>query len=483
MLWPPRPLPTAAGSSGRSEHERLLRFGAMSPQITFIGGGSYQWIPKLLLDIADTPSLAGAHIVIQDIDPRPIPDMVEFVHHIAAVRGIGFSATGTTDQGEALDGADFVVVCISTGALDSMHHDIAVPERFGIRQSVGDSVGPGGIVRGLRNIPVMLGIARDMESWCGDAWLLNLTNPMTTLTRAVLKETSIRAIGLCHEVTITLHTLSMLLGREAAALRPVVAGVNHLPFITQLDVDGEDGLERLRALLDDPEALEQPLVIPATAGHEAVSLGGLFTVGSLLDSNLVKAEMFKRFGVLPAAGDRHLVEFFAGFLTEESEWGGRWGVHLTSMDDRRQWLSHYLGEFDRLRSAEELPTEPSGELVAAIIDSLIGGEVRHLPLNIANATQVSDLPADVVVESIVTVDSDGVRGRDVAALPPVLAEQVRRVSASQELVVSAAVNGDRSLVLDAMLLDPLAGRIDYDAVARMTDEMLDATSEWLPQFT
>ncbi|MBU6215185.1 MAG: alpha-glucosidase/alpha-galactosidase, partial [Acidobacteria bacterium] len=116
----------------------------MSTRICFIGGGSYQWIPKLLLDIARTPSLADAQIVIQDIDPRPIPTMVDFVHHIARVQGIGLSAVGTVDQRAALEGADHVVVCISTGALDSMHHDIAVPERFGIRQSVGDSVGPGG---------------------------------------------------------------------------------------------------------------------------------------------------------------------------------------------------------------------------------------------------------------------------------------------------------------------------------------------------
>ncbi|MFO1537447.1 MAG: hypothetical protein ACKOVH_06425 [Actinomycetota bacterium] len=454
----------------------------MAPRIVFIGGGSYQWTPKLLLDIADTPSLAEAEIVIEDIDPRPIPDLVDFVHHIARVRQVDLRATGTTDQRAALEGADHVVVCISTGALDSMQHDLVIPERYGIRQSVGDTVGPGGILRGLRNIPVMLGIARDMEDVCPDAWLLNLTNPMTTLTRAVLRDTSVTAIGLCHEVTIALYTLSQILDCDPREMNPTVAGINHLPFVTALDVDGEDGLAMLRDVLADPDARARPLAIRGITGHEAVSAGGAFTVDSLLASNRVKVERFERFGVLPAAGDRHLVEFFPGFLTEESDWGARWGVHLTSIDDRRQWLAHYIREFERLRGTDDLPREPSGEMVAAVVDSRLRDRAREIPLNIANHGQVPDLPAAVVVESMVTVDARGTRGRDVTPLPTVLAEQVRRVSAAQELVVEAAVSGDRTLVRDALLLDPLAGRIDYDTLGRMADDLLDATAAWLPQF-
>jgi alpha-galactosidase len=454
----------------------------MAPRIVFIGGGSYQWIPKLLLDIADTPSLADAEIVIEDIDPRPIPDLVDFAHHVARVRGVGLTATGTTDQRAALDGADHVVVCISTGGLDAMRHDLEIPQRYGIRQSVGDTVGPGGILRGLRNIPVMLGIARDMAEICPDAWLLNLTNPMTTLTRAVLRETPVTAIGLCHEVAIALYTLSLILDCDPREMHPTVAGINHLPFITALDVGGDDGLAMLQAVLADPDARARRVEIGGTTGHEAVSAGGSFTVDSLLAANRVKIELFAHFGVLPAAGDRHLVEFFAGFLTEESRWGARWGVHLTSVDDRRQWLAHFIREFERLRGTDDLPREPSGEMVAAIVDSRLRDRPRDVPLNIANHGQVPDLPADVVVESMVTVDAQGARGRDVIPLPVVLAEQIRRVSAAQELVVEAAVTGDRALVRDALLLDPLAGRIDYDALGRMADEMIDATAAWLPQF-
>src|SRR5579883_707526 len=183
----------------------------MGARIAIIGGGSYQWVPKLVVDMANTPSLHDAHLVLEDVDPAPIPRMVSLVEHVARLRGIGLSASGTTDQRKALSGADFVVVSISTGGFESMRQDLEVPARYGIRQSVGDTVGPGGICRALRNIPVLVGIARDMEELCPEAWLLNLTNPMTTLCRAVTSQTSVKAAGLCHEVTVSHFVLSLLL--------------------------------------------------------------------------------------------------------------------------------------------------------------------------------------------------------------------------------------------------------------------------------
>jgi alpha-galactosidase len=412
--------------------------------------------------------------------------MVDYVGRLAESRGLGMSATSTTDQRAALEGADYVVVCISTGALDSMALDVEIPTRYGIRQSVGDTVGPGGILRALRNIPVMVGIARDMEELCPDAWLLNLTNPMTTLCRAVTRTTGIETVGLCHEVTMTRFTLSMLFECDFRALDLTVTGVNHLPVVTEVDVDGRDGIAMLRELLADRAAVAGaplPANLLAGLGHEAASFaGGEWTKGSLLDANCVKLELFERFGALPAAGDRHLVEFFPGFLTEESEWGERWGVQLTSMDDRRAWLDWYKSEFERLYADPAAEHRPSGELVAPLIESHLTDRTRSFPLNLPNAGQCPDLPDEVVVESMGTVDAKGVRGRDRAIAPPLLAEYVRRVSASQELTVDAALTGDRSTVLAAMLADPLASRVDFDRLEAMTGEMLAATARWLPQF-
>lgn len=457
----------------------------MGPRIAIIGGGSYQWVPKLIVDLANTPVLHDAEIVIEDIDPAPVPRMVELVEHIAGVRSIGLRATGTTNQREAVEGADYVVVNISTGGFESMRHDLEIPERYGIRQSVGDTVGPGGIMRAQRNIPVFLEIARDMEELCPDAWLLNLTNPMTTICRAVSRESSITTIGLCHEVTIAQFTLSLLLDASFMDITPTVAGVNHLPFIAKLDVAGEDGLVRLHDLIDDAdERGNEPLAMafPEGLGHEKVSEGGEWTKGDLLHQNQVKLELFRRFGVLPAAGDRHLVEFFPGFLTEEAGWGERWGVSLTSIEDREWWQDRHIADFEAMLASHEVSTMPSGEMVAAIIQCRMLGQAGWFPLNIPNRGQVADLPSDVVVESMGVVDGGLPRGRDEVVLPAAMAAELRQVSAAQELTVEAAVSGRRDAVFEAMLIDPLAGRIDYDALGRMTDEMLTATKPWLPQF-
>ncbi len=161
----------------------------------------------------------------------------------------------TTDQRRALEGADFVVVTISTGGFDSMAVDLEVPARHGIRQSVGDTVGPGGVNRSLRNVPVLVGVAEDMAEVCPDAWLLNITNPMTCLTRAVCAQTDVRAVGLCHEVGNWTLDLAIALGLPAEAVGPTVAGVNHFPVVTALDVDGEDGFDVLREMVDEAGGL------------------------------------------------------------------------------------------------------------------------------------------------------------------------------------------------------------------------------------
>ena len=194
-----------------------------------------------------------------------------------------------------------------------------------------------------------------------------------------------------------------------------------------------------------------------------MSPGEHWTKADLLHNNRVKLELFGRFGVLPGAGDRHLAEFFPGFLTEESGWGQRWGVPLTSIEERERDQQAYVDAFEEMLARPRCRSMPSGEMVAPVIRCLERDEPGWFPLNIPNADQVADLPTDVAVESICTVDARGVRGRDHVALPAPVAEVLRRVSSSQELTVEAAVTGDRDTVFAAMMLDPLAGRVDYDA--------------------
>ncbi|MBV8950516.1 MAG: hypothetical protein JOZ99_06560, partial [Actinobacteria bacterium] len=349
-------------------------------------------------------------------------------------------------------------------------------------QSVGDSVGPGGISRALRNIPVLVGIARDMEELCPDAWLLNITNPMTTLCRAVTRTTSVKTVGLCHEIAGTRWTLANLLGGGYDAVDLTITGVNHLPVITELRVDGVDGFERLRELVEHPEAHASELLEIDLPDDLDDTIRAQLTKGPVLASNRLKFELFRRFGALPGAGDRHLAEFFPGFLTESSGWGAQWGVKLTTIADRERDQGGHIERLEELLGMEEVPTTPSGEIVAPLIDCFLTGTRREFPLNLPNTGQCPDFPPDVIVESMGVADGDGIRGRDRAVAPPVLGEYLRRVSASQELTVEAALTGSRETAFEAMLADPLAGRIDFDQLACMTGEMIDATKQWLPQF-
>ena len=198
-------------------------------QVTIIGGGSYQWGPTLMADLLLTPSFAdGGHLVLEDLDPAPLVEMEALAHRMIDHLGVDTTVSTTTDQRRSLEGADFVVVTISTGGFESMNIDLDVPARHGIRQSVGDSVGPGGINRSLRNIPVLVGIGRDMEELCPDAWMLNITNPMTALTRSVCRETSIKTVGLCHEVGNFQFDLAIAL--EAPAHRGAPDGERRQPL-------------------------------------------------------------------------------------------------------------------------------------------------------------------------------------------------------------------------------------------------------------
>jgi len=455
------------------------------PRVAIIGGGSYQWTPKLLVDFVNTPVVRDAQVVLHDIDPAPLPRMVNLAGHLASCRGVALTACGTTDRREALRGADFVVVNISTGGFASMRHDLEIPERHGVRQPVGDTVGPGGVMRALRNIPVFLDIARDVEELCPDAWILNLTNPMTTICRALTRETPLKAVGLCHEITITQFLLSLLLDVSFLDLTLQVGGVNHLPFVTALDVAGDDGLARLRELLTDADArAADPLPMALPEGLELVkhSPGPGWTRGDLMANWRVKLELFARFGVLPGAGDRHLAEFFPNFVTGDSGWGERWGFGLTSIATRERHQDEHIAAMESMLASDTVDSMPSGEMVAPVIMSLLLDRPGRFPLNIPNEGQVADLPLGATVESMCIVDGGGVRGSEAVSLPPPMAEALRRVCAAQELTVDAAVSGDRDAAFAAMLLDPLASRLDYDSLAVMTDEMLGATAEWLPQF-
>jgi alpha-galactosidase/6-phospho-beta-glucosidase family protein len=446
-------------------------------QVTIVGGGSYQWAPELMADLLGTPALAGMHLVLEDIDPAPLPKMEALAHKLNEALGAKATVATTTDLRTSLDGADFVIVCISTGGFRSMAVDLDVPARHGITQSVGDTVGPGGINRALRNVPVLVGIGKAMEECCPDAWLFNITNPMTCLTRAVSRETTIKTVGLCHEVGNFCMDLAIALGRPADAVAASVTGVNHFPVLTSLAVDGEDGFDVLRKLVDEVGGLES--LRPAPGRPEADPFSKL----DFARRHLFKLTLLDRWGTFPAAGDRHIAEFVPFALTPESDWGAAYNIGLSPIAKREQHQAEYVADVDAwLAGTKPLQTWQSGELPSPMLQAMLTGEPFEAPVNIPNAGQAPGLPDDVVVESICVMDGDGIRGRDRSVLPPPYDEIVRRHVATQELTVEAALRGDRRLASEAFSLDPLAGRGDLRATEAMVDELFTGAAEWLPQF-
>jgi alpha-galactosidase len=302
----------------------------MAARITIVGGGSTHWAPKLLLDFANTPSLADADVTLMDVEKDSLPPMLGDVEHVRSRRGVGLTTRATTDLRDALDGAEFVVTALSVGGFESMRHDLEIPARYGIRQPVGDSVGPGGVSRSLRSIPVMLDIALAMEQQCPDALLVNVSNPLTALCRAVGRETTVRVVGLCNELVGLQFVLSLLFDTDMRSVDPVVGGVNHLPLVTALRIGDDDGFAMLREALDAPERLAgQPLWMDPPDGmhwHPRTT-GEAWSKADVLGNLRVKLELFRRFGVLPGSSDTHVVEFFPGFVTAASDFGREWGIH------------------------------------------------------------------------------------------------------------------------------------------------------------
>ena len=261
--------------------------------------------------------------------------------------------------------------------------DLDVPARHGITQTVGDTVGPGGINRSLRNIPVLVGIGKAMEEHCPDAWLFNITNPMTCLTRAVCRETAIKTVGLCHEVGNFCMDLAIACGRPFEAVTCSVTGINHFPVLTALEVDGADGFDVLRKLVDEVGGLES--LRPSPGRPEAEK----FSKRDFAERHLFKLTLLDRWGTFPAAGDRHIAEFVVVRAHARVRVGR--GVQHRAQPDlagARQHQAEYVADVDAwLAGTKDLQTWQSGELPSPMIQAMLSGEPFEAPVNIPNTGQ------------------------------------------------------------------------------------------------
>jgi len=435
-------------------------------KIAFIGGGSVHWTPTLVPDMVLNETLAGADLVLHDIDADALESLKRACECIVEQVDGNLNLTITTDRTEALRDADFVILCVGIGGLAAMRNDLEIPERYGIYQAVGDTVGPGGLARGLRHIPFAVQVAREMECLCPAAWMLNVTNPMTTICRGITRATAIRTIGLCHEVTGVSQYLAALFDVPVDAVTLDVAGINHLPVILRFDADGQDGMELLRGWLAEHGAF-------GSVGE--VEVNTVFDV--FIDRLAVKLTLFEQLGVLFGAGDRHVAEFFPGFLTEASEWGKRYGVVLTSVDQRAEMVRLRRVQIEYLLNAGAETLRHSDEQLAQVLAALAGGPSGRFIVNVPNQGQIDNLPRDAVVECIAEIDALGVRPLAVGALPYPAYAAIAPHVARQELIVEAALTGRREPALAALATDPLVR--DPAIVAPMLDELLAANAAFI----
>jgi alpha-galactosidase/6-phospho-beta-glucosidase family protein len=432
-------------------------------KIAFIGGGSMQWTALLTTDIALTDALAGATLTLHDIDTDALALMSRAAKRITSQLDRDLTIEATTDRAQALRGADFVILCVAIGGLAAMRDDLAIPWRYGIAQSVGDTVGPGGLARGLRHIPFAVQLAREMEQLCPDAWLLNLTNPMTTICRAVSCATSIRTIGLCHEVGGARQTLAALLGVPTAAVELAVGGINHLPALLHVSVGGKDGVP----LLHDWLAAHGPFAW--LDQHADDPLKDMF-----VDRLAVKLTLFEQTGVLFGAGDRHVAEFFPHFLTEATGYGARYGVQLTTIAQREELLRQRRGRTEQFVAGAPAPLARSDEQLAGVIAALAGGPPARFVVNVPNRGQIDNLPREAVVECMAEIGGLGVQPLAVGELPETAYAAIAPHVARQEQIVAAALHGQRAPALAALASDPLLR--DPATVVPLLDALLAANA-------
>jgi alpha-galactosidase len=443
-------------------------------KIVLVGGGSVAWTPGVLSNFVGNRRLAGSHIVLHDINAEAL----DLTYRLALKYQEQFSPaltfSQTTDQAEALEGADFVVVTISTGGLKSMRVDLEVPEEFGIFQTVGDTVGPGGLSRALRNVPVFLALARAMDKRCPRAWMLNVSNPLCALTRVVNKETRIRALGLCHGVLGVAGQYAEFFGVGLERCAYVNTGIDHCAWFTEFVVGGRPAAELLRE-----KGLGKWLAKPPAEAKEDPTFGRLHD----LRCGLALGEQL---GALPAIGDRHMAEFLPTFL-QGMENVQRYGLVRTSIADRERYyvsrrervLRYLSGEEPlRVREATDVAGARQSDDIAAWIVALSGGPAIEDNLNAPNIGQIPELPLGAVVETRGVLDGTGYRPL-VSPMPKQIAAVIHPHVVREELTVEAALEGSFEKALAVLAIDPLVGRME---IARpLLEKMLAANREWLAQ--
>ena len=443
------------------------------PKITMIGGGSFGWMPHIIKDIVLKPELQSADIRLLDLNLEAAEIVAAIGRKYVKDWSLPATFLATTDAARALDGADAVVITISTGGLDAMAHDLRIPEKYGIYATVGDTVGPGGWARGLRNIPVFVGFAQEIRKRAPGAFVLNYTNPMASLTATLCAVGNQPVVGLCHGLFENLRTLMRIFNlKSEEEISADYCGVNHFFWMTDFRVKGKPGYPALRAKLRGGKRIDD-LVRQAyvdSHGHSSVH-------------RLVASELFEEFGYLPYLGDRHTCEFFSRYLAPDDKRLAKYGIVRTFIQDRRRNLVKARQRALDIASGK-VPVEKkaSRETAADIIAARVTNRDFIDVMNLPNVGQVPNLPMGAVVETPGMINSIGFRPVACGPMPQSLANLCTPHAVNQKLIVEAGIEGDWNKAFAALINDPLCSHLTIPQIKKMGRELLQANRKHLPQF-
>ncbi|MDT4762790.1 alpha-galactosidase [Sphaerochaeta sp. PS] len=439
-------------------------------RICIIGGGGRLWPIQFMKDLALNPMTHGV-LVLYDIDKEAARNNVQVAERIfTANKSVGhFTVEAVEDIGDALSGCDIVIISIEPGKTECRRGDLLLPEEYGILQTVGDTTGPGGILRARRALPLFFDFAHKIEQYCPDAWVINYTNPMTLCTAALYKAfPGIKALGCCHEV---FHTQNYLADKveqwfgvprpDRRAIQLDLTGVNHFTFVTKAMWNGIDLMDRLVELSRSPETFKDETEL----AKRRIKDEKWFEC-----DQLVALQFLRDFGSLGAAGDRHLVEFVPWFLTSEEQlW--KYGIMRTPYEWRVRQAKE---KREKAFTAGDLLAKPSDEEGVDIMRSLMGDRTLFTNINRPNEGQIRYLPKGRIVESNGYISENSIR--PIVASDPPLAVQnlVRRVSDVQQMTLDAMYHDDEDLLFAAFLSDPLVN-ISHLKARALFDKMLVAS--------
>ncbi|RCG31770.1 alpha-glucosidase/alpha-galactosidase [Sphaerisporangium album] len=424
-----------------------------SPKITFIGAGSVVFTQGLLADLFAFPELRNAHISLHDIDAERLATAAAAALHIASRLGASPRVTAHLDRRESLVDADFVINIVQVGMGEATRMDFDVPARHGLRQTIGDTLGVGGIFRALRTFPLLKALGEDIAAVCPEAWLLNYTNPMAMNVQYLTQATGLtRVVGLCHSVYWTMRGLSDLLQVPYEEVTYRAAGVNHQAWVLRFEHDGADLYPRLDALIAEDEQLRRR----------------------------VRVDMYRRLGYYPTETSEHSSEYVPWYLHHDGE-----------IERLRLPVGAYLGiveenvrEYEKTREAlaagAPLHVEGTLEYAPQIIHSVVTGTPRTVYGNVPNHGLIDNLPAHGVVEVPCLVDALGVQPTHVGALPPQLAALNRAYLSMNDLVVRAAIEDDPRHIRHAAMADPAtAAALPVESIWALCDDMVRAHADRL----